>query len=67
MGGGELAAPPTNRDVGDRVHLGVEAVKTNLRSLFKLFGIDDLPQNQKRVRLVQLALREGIVSRSDLD
>jgi hypothetical protein len=44
----------------------VDAVKTHLRALFGKFGIEDLPQNQKRVRLVELALKNGIVTPRDL-
>jgi len=36
-------------------------VKTHLRVLFAKFGIDGLPQNAKRVRLVELALRAGLL------
>ncbi len=44
----------------------VDAVKTHLRSLFARFEIADLPQDQKRVRLVELALETGTVKESDL-
>jgi hypothetical protein len=44
----------------------VDAVKTTMRALFELFGIGDLPQNQKRASLALQALREGVVSRRDL-
>ena len=45
------AAPATNKDIADEVHLSVDAVKAHLRVLFERFGLDDLPQNQKRARL----------------
>jgi hypothetical protein len=41
-------------------------VKTHLRALFGRFGVEHLPQNQKRARLVQLALDGGAVSPADL-
>ena len=37
-----------------------------MRTLFEKFGVGDLPQNQKRVRLVELALRSGAISLRDL-
>ena len=46
--------------------LSVDSVKGHLRALFEKFGIGDLPQNQKRVRLVELALRQGVISVRDL-
>jgi pSer/pThr/pTyr-binding forkhead associated (FHA) protein len=58
--------PATNQQVADELFLSVDAVKTHLRALFGKFGIEDLPQNQKRIRLVELAVRGGIVTPRDL-
>jgi hypothetical protein len=41
-------------------------VKTHLRTLFQKFQIEDLPQNQKRVKLVERVLGLGLISRKDL-
>ena len=60
------ATPATNQQIADELFLSVDAVKTHLRGLFGKFGIEDLPQNQKRVRLVELALKNGIVTPRDL-
>ena len=46
--------------------LTVEAVKTHMRTLFQRFDIEDLPQNAKRTRLVELAFETGAVSPRDL-
>jgi predicted ArsR family transcriptional regulator len=58
--------PATNQQIADELFLSIDAVKTHLRALFAKFEIEDLPQNQKRVRLVELALTNGIVSPRDL-
>jgi pSer/pThr/pTyr-binding forkhead associated (FHA) protein len=58
--------PATNAQIADELFLSVDAVKTHMRSLFAKFGVEDLPQNQKRVRLVELALKSGIVTPRDL-
>ena len=58
--------PATNQQVAGELFLSVDAVKTHLRALFAKFGIEDLPQNQKRIRLVELALKSGVVSPRDL-
>jgi len=58
--------PATNQQVADELFLSVDAVKTHLRALFAKFGIEDLPQNQKRIRLVELALKSGVVTPRDL-
>jgi pSer/pThr/pTyr-binding forkhead associated (FHA) protein len=60
------ATPATNQQIADELHLSLDAVKTHLRTLFHKLGIDQLPQNQKRTRLVELALQYGLVSTRDL-
>lgn len=64
--GGQYATPPTNQEVADEVHLSLDAVKGHLRVLFEKFELGDVPQNQKRVRLVEQALRSGLISVRDL-
>jgi predicted component of type VI protein secretion system len=61
------ATPATNQQIADEVFLSVDAVKGHLRALFDKFGIGDLPQNQKRVRLVELALQSGVISARELE
>jgi hypothetical protein len=58
--------PATNQQIADELFLSVDAVKTHLRGLFAKFSVEDLPQNQKRVRLVELALKSGVVTPRDL-
>jgi DNA-binding MarR family transcriptional regulator len=62
----EFAIPATNQDIAGELHLSVDAVKSHLRSLFQRFGIEHLPQNQKRSRLVAEALQSGVLSTRDL-
>jgi len=61
-----FAAPPTNQQVADALHLSVDAVKTHMRALFDKFGVQDLPQNRKRLALVQRALQTGLITDRDL-
>jgi pSer/pThr/pTyr-binding forkhead associated (FHA) protein len=65
-GGGSFATPATNQEIGAELHLSVDAVKTHMRALFEKLGVGDLPQNQKRVALVERALNLGVVSQRDL-
>lgn len=51
--------PATNRQVAEEVSLTVDAVKAHLRVLFERYGIGDVPQNEKRARLVVCALESG--------
>jgi hypothetical protein len=64
--GEAFATPATNQQIGEELHLGVDAVKTHMRALFEKLGIGDIPQNQKRVALVERALQTGIVNRREL-
>ena len=58
---GGFATPGTNEQIAGELFLSVDAIKAHLRTLFGKFAIGDLPQNQKRMRLVQLALQSGVV------
>jgi pSer/pThr/pTyr-binding forkhead associated (FHA) protein len=64
--GSAFATPPTNQAIAAELHLSVDAVKTHMRALFERLGVEDLPQNRKRVALVERALQSGIVSPRDL-
>jgi hypothetical protein len=64
--GRDFATPASNNEVAGEVFLSVDAVKTHLRTLFQRFEIGDLPQNQKRARLVECAFQWGLVSERDL-
>lgn len=64
--GDNFATPATNREIAETVHLSVDAIKGHLRVLFDRFGLADLPQNEKRTRLAESALRSGAVRVSDL-
>jgi FHA domain-containing protein len=58
--------PATNQQIADELVLSVAAVKTHLRILFQRFEVDDLPHNEKRARLMRLAIETGAVSVADL-
>ncbi|GAA5048251.1 FHA domain-containing protein [Nocardia callitridis] len=64
--GAGFATPAANQQIADELFLSVDAVKTHLRTLFAKFGVEDLPQNQKRVRLAGLAMQTGLISDRDL-
>jgi pSer/pThr/pTyr-binding forkhead associated (FHA) protein len=64
--GSPFATPATNQAIAEELHLSVDAVKTHMRALFEKLEVADLPQNRKRVALVERALQSGVVSRRDL-
>jgi pSer/pThr/pTyr-binding forkhead associated (FHA) protein len=65
-GSPSYATAATNKQIAEELYLSLDAVKTHMRALFAKFGIEDLPQNQKRLRLVELAFKTGLVSDRDL-
>lgn len=64
--GGTYARPATNRQIADELFLSVEAVKDHVRALFAKLGVERLPQNEKRLRLVERAFATGAISRHEL-
>ncbi len=64
--GSTYATPATNQQIADELVVSVDAVKSTLRSLFEAFGVDALPQNQKRASLALEAMRTGVITRRDL-
>ena len=65
-GRGTHAAPASNQQIADELFLSIDGVKTQIRALFDRFGVEDLPQNRKRSRLVELAFLSGAISDRDL-
>lgn len=57
--------PATNPQVAAEVFSSVDAVKAQLRGLFDRFGLGELPQNEKRSRLVAIVLRSGLLPPHD--
>jgi pSer/pThr/pTyr-binding forkhead associated (FHA) protein len=66
MSDSAFATPATNREIAGQLFLSVDAVKAHLRVLFERFGLQDLPQNQKRASLAATALLNGVVKAHDL-
>jgi pSer/pThr/pTyr-binding forkhead associated (FHA) protein len=63
---GAFATPATNQAIADELHVSVDAVKAQLRVLFQRFGLEELPQNQKRAQLVAAAFQRGLLRGRDL-
>lgn len=57
-------APATNAQIAAELVLSVDAVKTHLRAVAHRLGLDDLPQNEKRLRIAQHAVRLGLAPTS---
>ena len=57
----DSATPATNRQIAEEVFLTVDAVKAHLRVLFDRYGLSQLPQNEKRARLVAIVLEAGVL------
>jgi hypothetical protein len=66
LAGEQPAAPATNEQIATELVLSLSAVKGHLRILFGRFGLDEAPQNQKRLLLAERALATSTVRASDL-
>jgi pSer/pThr/pTyr-binding forkhead associated (FHA) protein len=60
------ANPASNQQIAEQLFLTTDTVKAHLRALFTTFGVEDLPQNQKRARLVERAMNSGLITDRDL-
>ena len=61
-----FATPPSNRALAAELVVSVETVKYHLHALFAVFGLEDVPQRQKRAQLVERALEAGVVQPHEL-
>jgi pSer/pThr/pTyr-binding forkhead associated (FHA) protein len=61
-----FATPATNQQIAEELYLSVDAVKSHLRKLFVVFGVNDMPQNAKRSHLAWQALASGVISVREL-
>lgn len=60
------ATPPSNSELAEALGLSTEAIRSHLKTLFKLFEVPDLPQNRKRAELARRALGSGVVVPRDV-
>jgi hypothetical protein len=63
---GSGAGPAGNPRIAEALVVGVDGIKHRLGELYDSFGLDKLPQNEKRAALAAAAVRAGIVTRRDL-
>jgi FixJ family two-component response regulator len=61
-----FATPASNKEIANELFISVDTVKTHLRAIFAKFGLDDLPQNEKRARLAETVMHSGLMSPHDL-
>jgi hypothetical protein len=61
-----FVTPATNEQIAGELFLSVDAVKKHMRTLFEKFGVEHLPQNEKRARLVERAFASGLISEREL-
>ncbi|MBF6464276.1 FHA domain-containing protein [Nocardia beijingensis] len=54
--------PASNRQIADDLCLSLSTVKTHMRALFRIFQVEALPPNQKRLFLVERAIEFGVVT-----
>ena len=64
--GSGFAPLPSNGEIAEELFLSAETVKSHLHALFHVFGLDDVPPQQKRAQLAAAALERGVVTLPDL-
>jgi pSer/pThr/pTyr-binding forkhead associated (FHA) protein len=64
--GSPFAIPSSNQEIADEVALSVPRVKAHLHDLYGRLGVEDLPHNAKRAKLVEVAFQTGAVSAREL-
>jgi len=60
-GGQRFANPPTDQEIAEELFLAPGAVRTHVAVLVAKFGLDGLPDDQKRIRLAEAAIQSGAV------
>jgi hypothetical protein len=61
-GSSRFATPATDQQIAEELFLSVGAVKTHLSVLYAKLGVQELPQGESRVRLVEQAFSAGLIS-----
>jgi hypothetical protein len=64
--GTAFVTPATNEQIAADLVVSIDAVKKHMRSLFEKFGVEQLPQYEKRARLVERAFAAGQLSEHEL-
>ncbi len=62
----DASIPSSNQRIASELFLGIETVKSHMHVLFEIFGVQDLPQNEKRAQLARLAVTQGAVTEDEL-
>jgi hypothetical protein len=65
-GASGYATPASNADIAAELVVSIDAVKSHMRALFERFDVGDLPQNQKRAKVVERAFQSGLISEREL-
>jgi pSer/pThr/pTyr-binding forkhead associated (FHA) protein len=65
-GAGGFATPATDEQIAEELFLSAGAVRTHLKILYAKLGVQELPQGETRVRLVERAFSSGLISERDL-
>jgi len=58
--------PASNRQIAEELFLSEDAVRSHLKALFQRAQVNDVAQGAKRIRLAEVALKTGLVTRHDV-
>lgn len=60
-----VSVPPSNREIAEELTVSIENVRSQMKLLFRLFDLPELPPNHKRAELARRAIATGIVRPRD--
>jgi DNA-binding CsgD family transcriptional regulator len=63
---GAYSLPASNQEIADELFISVNTVKTHMRKLAGAFAVAELPKNQQRARVVELAFQSGTIDEREL-
>jgi DNA-binding CsgD family transcriptional regulator len=61
-----FATPATDEQIAEELFLSIAEVRTHLSVLYAKLGVEKLPDNERRGKLVEAALFGGLISERDL-
>jgi FHA domain len=60
------SGPADDEEMAGELFMSVDALRTHLMVLFTKLGVDQAPPDQQRIRLVERAIYDGVISERDL-
>jgi DNA-binding NarL/FixJ family response regulator len=60
-----LTSPPADEQIAEELVLSVDEVRAHLKVLYAKLGVQELPETERRHRLVEQVIVAGLISERD--